>query len=119
MVLGVTRINVTSTAYPPELRDRATSLETELGRAVDRAALCARNDRIVGGAVRRRLLAALFDAILDALACQRLGQPRRACAGNAGGFPIGHDGPASTTGGRWLVRVGVRVERSVAARSSG
>jgi hypothetical protein len=36
VVLGY-GINVGPMAYPPELRDRATSLETELGRPIDRA----------------------------------------------------------------------------------
>src|SRR5207248_619302 len=34
-------INVGPMAYPPELADRATSIETELGRPADRAAVCA------------------------------------------------------------------------------
>src|SRR5439155_4982688 len=38
IVLGY-GINVRAAAYPPELRDRATSLESELGRSVDRARL--------------------------------------------------------------------------------
>ena len=38
IVLGY-GINVGPVAYPPELRDRATSLESELGRHVDRARL--------------------------------------------------------------------------------
>ena len=58
-------INVAATAFPPELRDRATSLESELGRVVDRhhvlvetlAALSSRYED---------LLAGRFDAILDA-----------------------------------------------------
>ena len=64
VVLGY-GINVTETAFPPELRDRATSLESELGHAVDRdlvldetlAALSRRYDDLVDGR---------FDAILDA-----------------------------------------------------
>ena len=40
VVLGF-GINVQPAAYPPELAARVTSLETELGRAIDRAALCA------------------------------------------------------------------------------
>jgi BirA family biotin operon repressor/biotin-[acetyl-CoA-carboxylase] ligase len=64
VVLGY-GINVGPMAYPPELRDRATSLETELGRAIDRslvavetlAALAARYADLVAGC---------FDAILDA-----------------------------------------------------
>ena len=58
-------INVAATAFPPELRDRATSLESELGRGVDRAhvlvetlaALARRYDDLLDGR---------FDAILDA-----------------------------------------------------
>ena len=58
-------INVASAAFPPELRDRATSLESELGRLVDRhhvlvetlAALSRRYDDLLDGR---------FDAILDA-----------------------------------------------------
>jgi BirA family biotin operon repressor/biotin-[acetyl-CoA-carboxylase] ligase len=58
-------INVGPMAYPPEFRDRATSLETELGRSIDRAAvavetlaaLASRYDDLVSGR---------FDAILDA-----------------------------------------------------
>ena len=54
-----------ATALPPELRDRATSLETELGRAIDRHQLLAETL----AALSRRyedLLAGRFDAILDA-----------------------------------------------------
>ena len=64
VVLGY-GINIAASAFPPELRDRATSLESELGREVDRvhvlvetlAALSRRYDD---------LLAGRFDAILDA-----------------------------------------------------
>jgi len=38
IVLGY-GINVSTSAFPPELAPRATSLETELGRTVDRAAV--------------------------------------------------------------------------------
>ena len=38
VVVGI-GLNVRSAAYPPDIADRATSLETELGRPVDRAAL--------------------------------------------------------------------------------
>src|SRR5439155_18757720 len=58
-------INVRSTAFPPELRDRATSLESELGRDVDRHQLLVETL----AALSRRyedLLAGRFDAILDA-----------------------------------------------------
>jgi BirA family transcriptional regulator, biotin operon repressor / biotin---[acetyl-CoA-carboxylase] ligase len=64
VVLGY-GINVGRMAYPPEIADRATSLESELGRAVDRhllfaetlAALAARYGDLLDGS---------FDAILDA-----------------------------------------------------
>jgi len=64
VVLGY-GINVGPMAYPRELADRATSIETELGRPADRAALCVETIRAVG---RRYtdLLAGRFDAILDA-----------------------------------------------------
>lgn len=63
VVLGF-GINVRPTAYPPELSRRATSLEAELGRSIERASVCAhalaalarRYDDLVGGR---------FDAILD------------------------------------------------------
>jgi BirA family biotin operon repressor/biotin-[acetyl-CoA-carboxylase] ligase len=58
-------INVRPTAFPAELRDRATSLESELGRAVDRHQVLAETL----AALSRRyedLLAGRFDAILDA-----------------------------------------------------
>jgi BirA family transcriptional regulator, biotin operon repressor / biotin---[acetyl-CoA-carboxylase] ligase len=58
-------INVGANAYPPELSDRATDLQSETGRLVERAALCAETL----AAVSRRyqdLLAGRFDAILDA-----------------------------------------------------
>jgi BirA family biotin operon repressor/biotin-[acetyl-CoA-carboxylase] ligase len=64
VVLGY-GINVTTSAYPPEIAERATSLDTELGRAVDRATLCAETVK----AIARRyddLLEGRFDAILDA-----------------------------------------------------
>ncbi len=58
-------INVRPTAFPAELGDRATSLESELGRIVDRHHLLAETL----AALSRRyedLLAGRFDAILDA-----------------------------------------------------
>ena len=58
-------INVAATAFPPELRDRATSLESELGRVADRYHVLVETL----GALSSRyedLLAGRFDAILDA-----------------------------------------------------
>lgn len=58
-------VNVASTAFPPELRDRATSLESELGRAVDRHAVLVET---LASLARRYedLLDGRFDVILDA-----------------------------------------------------
>jgi BirA family biotin operon repressor/biotin-[acetyl-CoA-carboxylase] ligase len=64
VVLGY-GINVLATAFPPELGDRATSLESTLGRVVDREAVLAETL----AALSQRyddLLEGRFDAILDA-----------------------------------------------------
>jgi BirA family biotin operon repressor/biotin-[acetyl-CoA-carboxylase] ligase len=63
VVLGY-GINIRPTAYPPDLRDRATSLETAVGRPIDRAAMCAETLAAVSRRYRD-LLAGRFDAILD------------------------------------------------------
>ena len=58
-------INVRPAAYPPELRDRATSLESELGRPIDRVQLFI--ETLVALARRYAdLLRGEYDAILDA-----------------------------------------------------
>jgi BirA family biotin operon repressor/biotin-[acetyl-CoA-carboxylase] ligase len=106
-------INVRAAVYPPELGDRATSLESELGRSVDRAQLLAETL----AAVSRRyddLLAGRYDVILDAW---------RARAPGIGGARVSWTTTAGvqsgvTTGiddrGALLVRAGDRVERIVA-----
>jgi BirA family transcriptional regulator, biotin operon repressor / biotin---[acetyl-CoA-carboxylase] ligase len=58
-------INVGANGYPPELSDRATDLQSETGRLVGRAALCAETLAAVSRRYRD-LLAGRFDAILDA-----------------------------------------------------
>ena len=63
VVLGY-GINVTGRAYPLEIRDRATSLESELGRPIDRAMLWAESLAAIS-ARYRDLLAGRFDVILD------------------------------------------------------
>lgn len=105
-------INVRSTAFPPALRDRATSLESELGRAIDRHHLLAETL----AALSRRyedLLAGRFDAILDAwrrLAPAASGAPVAwtTNAGTATGVTAGIDDL-----GALLVRIDERVERIV------
>lgn len=111
IVLGY-GINVGAAALPDPVAARATSLESELGRAVDRAALAAAT--IV--AISRRyadLLNGRFDAILDAW---------RARSTSSRGARVSWDTPAGrqvgeTQGidnrGALLVRVGDRTERIV------
>ena len=116
VVLGF-GINVGAAAYPPELRDRATSLESELGREVDRGPLFA--ESLV--ALDRRyddLLAGRFDAILDAW---RALAP--ASTGGRVAWPTA-SGPLSGTtagidrDGALLVDVGDRIERIVGGEVS-
>jgi BirA family biotin operon repressor/biotin-[acetyl-CoA-carboxylase] ligase len=104
-------INVAESAYPPELRDRVTSLESETGRAASRAhvfgetlaALAARYDD---------LLAGRFDAILN-------GWRGRA---NAAGAPVEWDDGRGRRSGRvvdidddgaLLVKTGCTIEKIV------
>lgn len=64
VVLGY-GLNVSPASYPPELVDRVTSIESELGRAFDRGEIFA----ATLSALARRyddLVAARYDAILDA-----------------------------------------------------
>ncbi|MEQ1730000.1 MAG: biotin--[acetyl-CoA-carboxylase] ligase, partial [Vicinamibacterales bacterium] len=71
VVLGY-GINVMPAAYPPELASIVTSLETELGRGIDRAALCA--ESIASLAARYAdLLEGRYDAILDAWRARAFG----------------------------------------------
>ncbi len=105
-------LNVLSTAFPQELGDRATSLETELGRAVDRHHLLAETL----AALSRRyddLLTGRFDAILDAW--------RRRAPGATGArvtWTVNGSASSGVTAGiddlgALLVRVDDRVERIV------
>jgi BirA family biotin operon repressor/biotin-[acetyl-CoA-carboxylase] ligase len=106
-------INVAPSAYPPELQERATSLESELGRPIDRPALCA--STIVAIANRYDdLLEGRFDAILDAWRARAPGSQGarvswEAAAGRQSGITAGIDQL-----GALLVRVGDRVDRIVA-----
>lgn len=112
VVLGY-GINVMSAAYPPELATLATSLESELGRAVDRSAVCA--ESLAALAARYDdLLEGRYDAILDSW---------RARAFGSRGAKVEWDTPSGvqtgiTAGidetGALLVRTGHRVERIVA-----
>lgn len=112
VVLGF-GINIMSAAYPPELSPIVTSLETELGRGVDRAAVCAEALACLAGRYDD-LLAGRHDAILDAW---------RGRAFGARGARVEWDTPAGvkhglTDGidemGALLVRVEGGLERIVA-----
>jgi BirA family biotin operon repressor/biotin-[acetyl-CoA-carboxylase] ligase len=112
VVLGF-GVNVRVASFPPDLESRVTSLDSELGRPVDRAALCAHSLASLAG-VYTRLLDGHFDAILDAW---------RARAPGSRGARVEWDtpsGPGSgiTDGvdamGALLVRTGDTVHRIVA-----
>ncbi|MGE0448659.1 MAG: biotin--[acetyl-CoA-carboxylase] ligase [Vicinamibacterales bacterium] len=113
VVLGY-GINVAPAAYPPELAVRATSLESELGRAVDRGAVCAESLASLSR-VYTRLLDGDFDAILDDWRARAPGSRGRRVAWDA---PGGHERTGVTHGiddsGALLVRVDGRIERIVA-----
>jgi BirA family biotin operon repressor/biotin-[acetyl-CoA-carboxylase] ligase len=64
VVLGY-GINLQRASYPPELADRVTALETELGRPVDRGVVLAHTIAALDRRYRD-LLAGEYDAILDA-----------------------------------------------------
>jgi BirA family biotin operon repressor/biotin-[acetyl-CoA-carboxylase] ligase len=112
VVLGY-GINVASAAYPPELSPRVTALESELGRPVDRAALCAES-LVTLESRYRDLVDARFDAILDAWRSRAFGSrgarvewdtPRGVRTGTTEGIDAM---------GALLVRSGDAVERIVA-----
>lgn len=112
VVLGY-GINVGPIAYPPELAARATSLEAELGRPIDRAPLCA--ETVAALAARYDdLLEGRFDAILDGW--------RRRAPGSRGARVSWEASSRVETGvtagvddrGALLVRVGDRIEHIVA-----
>lgn len=116
VVLGY-GINVGPMAFAPDLADRATSLESELGRPIDRAMLCA--ETLAACATRYDdLLEGRFDAILDAW-CDRAPASRGAAvawdtpSGQQAGITAGIDDR-----GALLVRAGDRVERIVGGEVS-
>jgi BirA family transcriptional regulator, biotin operon repressor / biotin---[acetyl-CoA-carboxylase] ligase len=106
-------INLRATAYPQELRDRATSIETELGRPVD------------AGSVLGETLAALNTHLLglDEGASGRVLEEWRALAPSSRGAAVEFVTPSGRAEGvaagidetgALLVRIGSRVERVIA-----
>jgi BirA family biotin operon repressor/biotin-[acetyl-CoA-carboxylase] ligase len=106
-------INLRSAAYPPEIADRATSIEAELGRAIDRGTLlveCLASLALWTQALR----VGRTDAILDrwrSLAPSSRGARVEwtTAAGTASGVTDGIDGE-----GALLVRTGSGIERIIA-----
>jgi BirA family biotin operon repressor/biotin-[acetyl-CoA-carboxylase] ligase len=106
-------INVGPMAYPPELRDRATAIEVELGRPVDRALIFAETLAAIASRYDD-LLAGRFDAILDAWRRRAPGADGArvawtTTAGPRSGVTVGIDDD-----GALLVRADERLERIVA-----
>jgi len=116
VVLGY-GINVSRASYPPDIAERATALDLELGRPVDRAIVCA--ETLSAIATRYGdLLDGRFDAILDAW---------RRRAPESSGVRVAwtaHDGRREgTTSGldhdvALLVRVEGKLERLIAGEIS-
>ena len=111
VILGV-GINIRPAAYPLELADRATSIEAELGRTVDR------------GTVLAELLVVLSGLVHELSNGDRAGLLRRwrTLAPSAQGAPLEYETPAGrrigtaagiADDGALLVRVGDRLERIV------
>ena len=111
VVLGF-GINMSPAAYPPDIADRASSVEAELGRRAD------------AGAVLAETLASLSGAIgaLERGATSEVLERWRALAPSSVGSPVEWDtaaGPVSGTAagvdedGALLVRVGGRIERVI------
>jgi BirA family transcriptional regulator, biotin operon repressor / biotin---[acetyl-CoA-carboxylase] ligase len=112
VVLGF-GINLSPAAYPPEVADRATSIATEVGRAVDRQSVLVESLAALAGRYDD-LLAGRFDAILDAWrrrapAARGARVTWTASSGAMTGITAGIDDD-----GALLVRTGDRVERIVA-----
>ncbi|MEP7304077.1 MAG: biotin--[acetyl-CoA-carboxylase] ligase [Acidobacteriota bacterium] len=111
VVLGY-GVNVSARVWPPGADYRATSIESELGRPVDRAALCAET---IAAVARRHqdLLSGRFDAILDAW---RSRSPSSRGTRVEWDTPVGRQSGVThgiDNHGALLVRVGDRVERIV------
>lgn len=112
VVLGY-GINVGPAAYPPELRERVTSLETELGRPVDRAPLLVET---LAALARRYddLLDGRFDVILDAWRARAPASMGARVEWTTASGPQSGVSAGIDDQGALLVRVGDRLERIMA-----
>ncbi|HZT77066.1 MAG TPA: biotin--[acetyl-CoA-carboxylase] ligase [Vicinamibacterales bacterium] len=112
VVLGF-GVNVARAAYPPDVADRATSLETETGGAVDR-------ERVLQAslaAIARRyddLLTGRFDVILDAWRARAPNAIGARVTWMSGTGPVDGVTDGIDADGALRLRIGDRVERVVA-----
>jgi BirA family biotin operon repressor/biotin-[acetyl-CoA-carboxylase] ligase len=106
-------INFRSAAYPPEIADRATSIEDELGRAIERGTLlaeCLASLALWNDALRAGRAAAILDRWRSLAPSSRGARVEWAApAGTASGVTDGID-----PDGALLVRTGDRTERIIA-----
>jgi BirA family biotin operon repressor/biotin-[acetyl-CoA-carboxylase] ligase len=109
VVLGY-GINVGVMSYPPELAGAASSLETELGRQVDRAQLCAET---VAAIARRThdLAEGRFNAILDAWSARAPGSRGASVSWQTPSGPQTGITQGIDEQGALLVRISNRTER--------
>jgi BirA family transcriptional regulator, biotin operon repressor / biotin---[acetyl-CoA-carboxylase] ligase len=106
-------INVGPLSCPPELVDRATSLETELGRSVDRAQLLA--ELLASVAARYAdLLEGRCDAVLETWRARAPAARGAAVRWVTASGPLAGITAGIADDGALLVRIGSRVERIVA-----
>ena len=105
-------VNLSAAAVPGDLRDRATSLESELGRAVDRAPVLV--ETLV--ALDRRyddLLEGRFDAILDAWRIRAPNATGARVAWTSGALALAGVTAGIDRDGALLVRADDRIHRIV------
>ena len=111
VVLGF-GINVSASAYPRELSDRATALETELGRPADRDAVL---DGALSALARRYedLIAGRVGDILDAWRRRAPNAARARVTWMGAAGPVDGTTAGIDEEGALLIRVGDRTERVV------
>jgi BirA family transcriptional regulator, biotin operon repressor / biotin---[acetyl-CoA-carboxylase] ligase len=109
VVLGY-GINVGSIAYPPELSGRVTSIENEVGRPVDRAAVLAATLAALSTRYED-LLDGRFDAILDAWRSRAPSAVGARVTWQAPGGPQSGVTAGIDDRGALLIAVGDRIER--------
>lgn len=116
VVLGY-GINISPAAYPPDIAERATSLEAELGRPVERGLVFA--ETLAGLAARyRELLDGRFDAILDSWRRLASIRPGVQITWNMPGGPRVGTAVGIDDDGALIVRVGDAIERLTAGEIS-